>query len=313
MAPAVELFAVKVLRDDGSGTVSALIAGIDWSVKNGMQVVNMSLSTATDSQSLRLAVDNAYAAGVLLIAAAGNSGTADGSGDTVRFPARYDSVIAVAATDRHNVRASFSATGSTLELSAPGVIINSTLPDSRFGNKSGRSMAAPHVAGAAALVWAANPSLTNREIREALRDSALALGDANHFGRGLINPSVALFALTPAPTPEPSPEPQPSPEPEPLRALALTVTTDKPAYSINERVLIRIAATRGDTVVAGESLNVVVIRPNGKIAARYSLTSGQDGQATAEFRFRRNDRTGEYRVQVTGACGTEAQTWFVLR
>lgn len=187
MAPQVQLYSVKVLKDDGSGSLSALIAGLDWAITNDMDIVNMSLGTSSDTLALRSAIDRAYAAGILLIAAAGNSGTADGSGDTVRYPAKYEKVVAVGAVNNSNVRASFSATGPDLELSAPGVSIYSTVPGSRYGSASGTSMAAPHVTGAAALIWAQNPKMNHDQVRAALRQGALNAGDKNLYGYGIIN------------------------------------------------------------------------------------------------------------------------------
>ncbi|MFP3898911.1 MAG: S8 family serine peptidase [Dehalococcoidia bacterium] len=125
VAPAVSLYAVKVLDADGSGSVSAIAAGIDWAVQNGIPVLNMSLGSSTSSQTLKDACDNAYAAGHLVVAAAGNEG--EGT-DTVGYPAKYDSVIAVAASNINDQRASFSSTGPDVELIAPGEDILSTIP-----------------------------------------------------------------------------------------------------------------------------------------------------------------------------------------
>jgi subtilisin family serine protease len=103
VAPNAQLYSVKVLDRTGSGTVSSVIAGIDWSAKNGMQVISMSLGTNTDFQSLHDAVDRAYLQGVVVVAAAGND-----YGGPISYPAAYDNVIAVTATDSNNKIASFS-------------------------------------------------------------------------------------------------------------------------------------------------------------------------------------------------------------
>lgn len=322
MAPRADLYAVKVMSDNGSGTLSSLIAGIDWSVRNGMQVINMSLSTNSDSPSLRSAVDRAYAAGVLLVAAAGNNGNADGSGDLVRFPARYDSVIAVAATDSQNRRASFSATGTALELAAPGVSISSTTPGNRYSTFSGTSMAAPHVAGTAALIWAANPSLTNNDIRRMLRDGASNLGRRDHFGFGLVNVTRSLQLSAPhnpAPTPSqpaPAPAPQPQPQPEPAPApqtLRLAVSVSKSSYLRGELVPVTVQAVRGSTPAPGETVRLTVYSPTGAIIGRTSLTTNRSGIASVSLRFSSTSRTGQYRIVVTGANSASAQTTFTLR
>lgn len=193
VAPEASLYAVKVLDSTGSGTFSNVIAGIDWSVNNGMQVISMSLGANEGSISLKNAVDNANSSGVVVVAAAGNDGNSAGTTDTVDYPARYDSVIAVAATDSSNTRASFSSTGPAVEVSAPGVSVYSTIPGG-YGYKSGTSMATPHVTGTAALIIASNPNLTNVEVRQILRNTSTDLGDPgkdNKYGYGLINANKA--------------------------------------------------------------------------------------------------------------------------
>lgn len=202
-APEGHLYAVKVLDSKGSGTLDWVIKGIEWSVNNGTQIISMSLGTSTDYQALHDAVDAAYGKGLLLVAAAGNSGNTAGRGDNVGYPAKYDSVIAVAATDQNDVRASWSSTGPSVELAAPGVNIYSTWIGNSYATKSGTSMACPHVTGTAALVWAKGPTLTNSEVRKILQDTATDLGTAgkdNQYGYGLVNAHAAVLA-TPSPKP----------------------------------------------------------------------------------------------------------------
>lgn len=125
VAPEVDLYSVKVLDDEGSGSAGDLVAGIQWVTEQGVdniRVMNMSVGTS-DLTTLKDACDAAYAAGHLLVAAAGNE--YEGV-DTVLYPAKYSSVIAVAASTSDNQRASFSSTGSAVELIAPGVDIQST-------------------------------------------------------------------------------------------------------------------------------------------------------------------------------------------
>ncbi len=196
VGPEIRLYAVKVLNDSGSGTVSSIVTGIEWAVKEGIPIINMSLGSSQDYQTLRDACDAAYSDGRLLIAAAGNSGNPAGRGDNVIYPAEYDSVIAVAASASNDRRASFSSTGPAVELIAPGVSVLSTIPDNKYGTKSGTSMASPHAAGVAALAWAVNPSLTNVEIREVLQQTAEDLGlSANHQGYGLVRADLAVAAV----------------------------------------------------------------------------------------------------------------------
>jgi subtilisin len=186
----VDLYAVKVLSAGGSGTLSGIAQGIEWAIDNDMDVINMSLGGSTGSTTLKQASDNAYNSGIVVVAAAGNSGSFLGLINTIGYPARYDSVIAVGAVDANNNRASFSSVGSQLEVMAPGVSINSALPGNQYGELNGTSMASPHVAGAAALLLAQNPNLTNVQVRERLR--ATNLGSAFNYGHGVINLEAAL-------------------------------------------------------------------------------------------------------------------------
>ena len=155
---------------------------------------------------MKNACNNAYNAGIVVVAAAGNSGPEDG---TVEYPAKYDSVIAVSATNNTDNIASFSSRGTEIELAAPGVGITSTLPTYKvilssrgynYGTLSGTSMACPHVAGTAALVIASgiededNDRNINEEVRERLQTTAENLGENdedNLYGFGLVDAAAA--------------------------------------------------------------------------------------------------------------------------
>jgi subtilisin len=200
VAPDADLYALKVLGSDGSGDYSDVIAALDWCMINNIQVTNNSYGSSGDPGSLvQQAFDNAYYNyGILHVAAAGNSGNPPGRGDNVIYPARYDSVIAVAASDNNDKRASFSSTGAAVELIAPGVSIYSTLPDGSYGTYSGTSMASPHVAGAAAVVWEANSGSSNQTVRFQLQNTAEDLGlSSNYQGYGLVRVDLAVGAEPP--------------------------------------------------------------------------------------------------------------------
>lgn len=197
VAPGTNLFAIKVLNANGSGYMSDVIAGIQWSTDNGMNIVNMSLGSSVSNRSLKNACDKAYNMGLLIIASAGNSGNSAGTGNNVNYPARYDSVVAVAAIDINNTRAWFSSTGPAVELSAPGVNIYSTLRGGTYGYLSGTSMAAPHVTGVAALIMSYNP-ITNVQTRIRMQTTTTDLGSMgkdNLYGYGLVNALKAVLGV----------------------------------------------------------------------------------------------------------------------
>jgi subtilisin family serine protease len=147
-APQARLYAVKVLDSDGSGNLSDVIDGIVWAAKNGMQVANLSLGAPTDSAAMHEAVQYATGMGVVIVAAAGNSGGAVG------FPGAYPEVVTVSASDADDKLAGFSSRGPEVKFIAPGVDVISARLGGGFVSFSGTSMATPHVAGLAALAVA---------------------------------------------------------------------------------------------------------------------------------------------------------------
>jgi len=188
VAPGASLWAVKVLGDTGSGYVSDIIQGLEWCAENGIEVASMSFGGGY-SKSLENACNTTYAAGVLLVAAAGNE-----YGGAVSYPAAYGSVIAVSATDNSDAIAGFSSVGPEVELAAPGVGIKSTYKNGGYALGDGTSMACPHVAGTAALVWAG----TNADVRARLQQTAEDIGlTANQQGYGLVDAAKAA-AVAPA-------------------------------------------------------------------------------------------------------------------
>ncbi|MBI2787779.1 MAG: S8 family peptidase [Elusimicrobia bacterium] len=145
VAPMARLYAVKVLDAEGSGNLSDVIDGIVWAAKNKMDVANMSLGAPVDSEAMKRAVRFARGAGVVIVAAAGNSG------GSVGFPGAYEDTIAVAASDYADKLAGFSSRGPEVDFIAPGVDVLSAKLGGGFASYSGTSMASPHVAGLAAL------------------------------------------------------------------------------------------------------------------------------------------------------------------
>jgi len=212
VAPAADLYAVKVLDRNGSGYLSDIIEGLQWVVKNQqIKVVNMSLGTSSLSASFASAVQVTIASGVVVVAAAGNSGPGD---NTVMYPAKFAGVIAVSATnsDPFNTIASFSSRGPEVDLAAPGVSVFSTYKNQSYATLSGTSMASPHVAGVAALVLSSpiggddvssptgdlpNGKWDPNEVERRLERTAQDLGTSGldtSYGNGLVRADLAVVA-----------------------------------------------------------------------------------------------------------------------
>ncbi len=209
-APETDLYALKALGAGGGGSWSAILSALDWCATNGISVANFSLgSSSYPGTTVEIGFDNASKAGVLLVAAAGNSGP---GADTVTFPGKFVSVIAVGSTDSSDQASFFSSTGPDVELSAPGSLIYSTTLGGGYGTLSGTSMATPHVSGVAALVVSAGigdgngDGLINDDVRRVLQSTAKDLGIAGRdpvFGFGLVQAEAAVAAVPSTPTPAP--------------------------------------------------------------------------------------------------------------
>lgn len=215
------LMALKFMAANGDGATSAAVRAIDYAIANGAKVVNASWGGGAYNPALEAAIGRARAAGVVFVAAAGNTGANNDA--AAYYPAGYisksDNVVTVAATDRSDKLAGFSNFGQrTVTLAAPGVSINSTLPNGRYAEMSGTSMAAPQVAGAIAVLWDANPTWTYQQVIARLKASVDVLpslvGKTQTGGR--LNLAKLLGAPTAAPPPPvvsvpPTPAPTPTP------------------------------------------------------------------------------------------------------
>ncbi|WP_051556392.1 S8 family peptidase [Alkalihalobacterium bogoriense] len=194
VAPESDLYAVKVLNKDGEGTDFDVCKGIDWAIDNNMDIINLSLGSSSPSPCMETAVNKAYEQGILVVGAAGNSGNSNGTGDTTTFPARFPAVISVSAINNNNVRGSFSSTGNSVEIAAPGVSIESTHLNRNYRTLDGTSMAAGFVSGTLALLKENNPSLSNQELRFKMREMAVDLGTPGKdpwYGYGLVQAPIA--------------------------------------------------------------------------------------------------------------------------
>lgn len=183
-----KILPVKIGRDSDAA-LSGAADGIYYAIRSGADIMNMSWGTPTDAATLRSLIVQASAAGMVIIAAAGNEGD-----QSVHYPAGYPQVISVGATDENDQKASFSNYGSTVTLMAPGTNIYSTLPEGNntYGNKNGTSMAAPLVSGLAALVKAQFPSFNAGQVQSRMEQgcediSAQNPGMSGMIGAGRIN------------------------------------------------------------------------------------------------------------------------------
>lgn len=192
-----KIMAIKALGANGTGPTSAVVSGIDHAVAGGAQVINLSLGSSAPDPAMELAINNAVAADVVVVAASGNDN------GPVLYPAVYSNVIAVGANNQAGARASFSNYGLQLDVMAPGEDVWSTVRTSGggfgYGYGSGTSFAAPHVAGVAGLMVSAGITEPST-IASLLRTTATDMGTAgfdNATGWGRINAAAALDDSTP--------------------------------------------------------------------------------------------------------------------
>lgn len=192
---------LKVLSAYGGGTVADIAEAIKFAADNGADVINMSLGGGGESQLMKEAIDYAYSKGVVIIAAAGNENE-----NSAAYPARYPHVIGVSAIGPDGEKAPYSNYGAGVDISAPGgsdagKILQETIdPDNGaavFRGYQGTSMAAPHVAGVAALIRAAGVKEPDR-VAEVLQQSVRTIEDdsLNYYGAGQLNAEAAVKLAT---------------------------------------------------------------------------------------------------------------------
>jgi minor extracellular protease Epr len=293
VAPEAALYAVKVLDRSGSGYLSDVIKGIEWCITNNMQVVSMSFGSTSDSTSLHAECDKAYNSGIVLVAAAGNSGP---RANTIGYPAKYSSVIAVGATDSNDAVASWSSRGPELSVTAPGVSIYSTYKGGVYATMSGTSMACPHVTGTVALILA-KAAHTPVEVRDILQKTAVDLGTPGRdssYGYGRID---AYAASVPA-TPDFSNSASPS---------ALTINAGASGTST-------ITVTSLNTFSGAVSLTVS--GPAGWSASpslsSLTVSSGGSASSTLTITVPSTTKAGAYAVTVTGTSDSLSHSATVI-
>lgn len=192
----VNLHNVKVIHNPNYWRVwaSDIIAGLNSCEAAGANIVNMSIAGTKSSVAEEEAMQSAYDAGMLLVAAAGNKGDSQ-----YFYPASYGTVIGVGAVDSNKKAWMFTQENDQIELVAPGVSVRSTIPNNGYRAWDGTSVATPHVSGVAALLWSHFPSCTNKQIRKVLTDTAEDLGDTHYdrtYGHGLVQAQAAFDKLT---------------------------------------------------------------------------------------------------------------------
>lgn len=181
---------LKALNNAGSGTHASIAKAIVWATDNGADIINLSIGGPYASRTLEDAVNYAWRRGVLLVAAAGNENS-----NVPVYPAAYEPVLAVTGTTREQQRAGFSNWGDYVGVAAPGMNIPITYRGSHQTG-SGTSLAAPQVAGVAALVLSRNPSLTNGQVRGIIQSTAHDLGNPGwdpFYGFGQVNAYQAVL------------------------------------------------------------------------------------------------------------------------
>lgn len=195
IAPGATILSLRVVNAAGYIYDSALIAALRTAVKNGAQIVNISIGGTAYNAVFQKVINEAAEAGVTVVAAMGNDGT-----NCLNYPAGYDNVIGVVSVDRTNNRASGSSYGTWGDVAAPGAAVWSTTYYGSYGPKSGTSMASPVVAGVAALYKSVHPDATPAQITARLKATATRGG--SDLGAGIVNAAAALSEKPGIPTAE---------------------------------------------------------------------------------------------------------------
>ncbi|MEK4523925.1 MULTISPECIES: S8 family peptidase [Paenibacillus] len=171
VAPRSLIYPVKAFDHNGSAYVSDIVLGIDWCVRNKVDIINMSFGMKTRSKALLDVVNRAYHAGIVIVASSGN----DGKRRSIDYPARYPQTISVGATDKNRRIASFSNRGAYVDVYAPGDKIVSSWVQGKHHEMSGTSMATSHVSGAIALLLSKHPGLSPSEIKTLVKRATIPL------------------------------------------------------------------------------------------------------------------------------------------
>ncbi|MCI0700770.1 MAG: S8 family serine peptidase [Planctomycetia bacterium] len=285
----VKIMPLKFLGANGSGSISGAVGALNYAVTNGAKVSNNSWGGGGFSSAMSTAISRARDAGHIFVAAAGNSGQNNDS--IASYPANYnyDNVVSVAATNSSDVLASFSNYGaSTVDLAAPGVSIASTTPNNGYAYMSGTSMAAPHVSGAIALYWSANPSLSYSQVIDKLLDSVDTV--AGLSGKvatgGRLNVGNMFESTSPPPPPPPPPTVAPGPK------VTSATFSGNTGTQLNN---LRVTFDRAITASSFTSADIVSFTgPNGGITTSYTITPVSGSSTQFDITFAAQTAGGTY-------------------
>ncbi|MEW6583758.1 MAG: S8 family serine peptidase, partial [Actinomycetota bacterium] len=281
---------VKIADQTGSATTSSLVRGINYAVARGARVINISFGGGGRSALEQAAIDSAVRSGAVVVAAAGNTGQ---SGNRREYPGAYRHVVAVGAVDDAGAPLPVSTRGPQVAIAAPGLEVLSTAPPTPDGTggyarRTGTSMAAAMVSGAAARVIAARPFLTGAQVVAILTGSARDVGAPGpdpETGAGVLDVTAALAARAPSPD---SAEPNDEPDQARRTKALLTGTGARTAATFGRvtpwsdpRDVYRVALTAGDDVTItvseppGADLDLVLWRPGTRRSHPDPVTAGR--------------------------------------
>lgn len=185
--PNAEIYSYRVLGDGNKAPISRVVEAIYMAINHKVNIINMSFGISEYSEALEKAVQDATDAGILVVAAAGNTGS-----EGVQYPAAYDEVMAVGAVDKDGSVEQYSAKGEELDLVAPGELVRTTGFIGSEEVVSGTSLAAPQVAAAASLIMEKNLNASPEFVRGLLNETANLYGESDAYGSGLLDAEYAL-------------------------------------------------------------------------------------------------------------------------
>ncbi len=185
--PDAEIYSIRVLDDFNEAPLSRVIEGIYMAIDLDVNIINMSFGLDTYSEALEEAIQDAEKAGILVVAAAGNTGDKG-----VQYPAAYEEVMAVGSVDKDGEVVEESAKGEEVEIVAPGELVRTTGFIGTEEVVSGTSLAAPQIAAVASLIWQKDPNVSADFVRGLLNESANQYGKEEAYGNGLVDAEYAL-------------------------------------------------------------------------------------------------------------------------